>query len=131
MFVWELANLAIINNTISKFSRRSSLSSTSPNSTTEDSNSNSSNSVERTQAVSQISLKNQKCNLLPDCDDKQEEWNLESKDDEKPQDCKNKQQDNDSRNYSIGSNNISREEEVLSLQGKIKNYQMPRGDFLP
>ena len=114
-----------------KFSRRSSLSSTSPNSTTEDSNSNSSNSVERRQLNSQISLKHQKCNLLPDCNDdhvnKQEEWSfLESKNSEKPQeDCKHisssvsEQQDNDSTSNT--NRELGEEKEILSLQGKITN----------
>ena len=111
--------------------RRNSLSSIT-NSTTEDSNSNSSNSVERRQLNSQISLKHQKCNLLPDCNDdhvnKQEEWSfLESKNSEKPQeDCKHissstsKQQDNDSTNNTT-NNEAGEEKEILSLQGKITN----------
>ena len=115
--------------------RRNSLSSIT-NSTTEDSNSNSSNSVERRQLNSQISLKHQKCNLLPDCNDdvnKQEELTfLESKNSEKPQeDCKHissstsEQQDNDSTsNTNI---ELREEKEILSLQGKITNSSNAEG----
>ena len=68
---------------------------------------------------------------MPDCNDnKQEEWNFESKDDEKPQDCKkvpttSKQQDNDSTSGSYTSN--TREKEILSLQGKITNCSNAEG----
>ena len=117
--------------------RRNSLSSIT-NSTTEDSNSNSSNSVERRQLNSQISLKHQKCKLLPDCNDdhvnKQEEWSfLESKNSEKPQeDCKyissptSTQLDNDSTN-NIANKEVGEEKEILSLQGKITNSSNAEG----
>ena len=52
--------------------------------------------------------------------------------DVKPQDCKatsSKQEDN--HDTATTNNKVTNETETLSLQGKIKNYQMPRGDFLP
>ena len=109
---------------------------------TEDSNSNSSNTVERRQPNSQISVKNQKLNLLPDCNvnvNTQEEWCFESNNDEKKlqeQDCKkitlstsSKQQDSD---YSATANNTyTREKETLSIQGKITNSSNAEGLFSP
>ena len=130
------------NNTVHFHSRRRNSLSSITNSTTEDSNSNSSNSVERRQLNSQISLKHQKCNLLPDCnedhDNKQEEWSLlASKNYEKPQEeCKyissstSTQQDNDSTN-NTANKKVGEEKEILSLQGKITNSSNAEGWFSP
>ena len=64
-----------------------------------------------------------------DC--KQEEWNLESKGEEKPQDCINqqgisKQQDNND-SASISYTNNTRERGILPLQGKITNCSDAEG----
>ena len=115
--------------------RRNSLSSTT--NSTEDSNSNSSNSVERRQLDSQISLKNQKCNLLPDHSNgydvhKQEDWNMNGETDVKPQDCKatsSKQEDN--HDTATTNNKATNETETLSLQGKITNSSNAKGGFSP